>query len=241
MSLAVIVPTLEEQGNILPLTERLIRVKALLNCEVHVIFVDDEGKDYTSYLLTSYASRLNFVHVVRRRGKRGLASAYYEGFKYAALDLRCNFVVTMDADLQHPPEKVIEMYRILANGADVVIASRFVRGSTYSHDNYYRILMAKLFCMIARTLLRLQVNDATSGFRGMKKGAVLSLMQSRMISRGFAYQLESICRLQRERLKIVEIPFHFAKRRNGRSKLFLFNMFEYLKCLIYSTFFRYDD
>ncbi len=241
MSLAVVVPTLEEQGNIVPLMERLVNVKNLLRCELHVIFVDDKGRDYTSYLLSYYASRLNFVHVIRRNGKKGLASAYYEGLKHAALGLGCNFVITMDADLQHPPEKMLELYRILTNGADVVIASRFVQGSTYSSENNARILISRIFCLLAAALLGLRIKDATSGFRGMKKEAIISLLESRIVSKGFAYQLESLCSLQKRRLKIVEVPFHFGKRRKGRSKLFMFNMLEYLKCLIYSAFFIPKD
>lgn len=231
------VPTLEEQGNIVPLMKRLLRVKTSLNCELHVIFVDDEGRDYTSYLLSYYESMLKFVHVIRRRGKRGLASAYYEGLKHATLGLGCNFVITMDADLQHPPEKVVELYRVLSDGADVVIASRFMHGSTHCNENNARILIARAFCILATTLLGLHIKDATSGFRGMKKDAIVSLLQTRIVSKGFAFQLESLCNLQKRRLKIVEVPFHFGKRGKGRSKLFMFNMLEYLKCLVYSAFF----
>ncbi|MEM3638053.1 MAG: glycosyltransferase [Conexivisphaerales archaeon] len=237
MSLAVVVPTLEEQGNISRLMTRLKQVRDELECEFFLVFVNDEGRDYTSHLLSYFEKRYDFVRVIKRDRRRGLASAYFEGLRYAITKLDCDFVIQMDADLQHPPEKIIDMYRKLNDGYEVVIASRFVNGSSVSGNRMMRILLAKLFCYITNILLNLRVRDSTSGFRGMRRKAALAILRQHLLSKGFAYQLETLCSFRRNRFSIAEIPFHFSPRTNGKSKLFVFNMVEFMKCLLYSAFF----
>jgi dolichol-phosphate mannosyltransferase len=105
-NVSIIIPTYKENDNIRPLVERLH--KSMGSYKYEILFVDDNSRDGTEDTVNSLAGKYP-VKVMVRKDKRGLSSAVVDGIK--ATD--GEFVIVMDADLQHPPEVVPNVVKAL--------------------------------------------------------------------------------------------------------------------------------
>ena len=125
LQLAVILPTLNERGNLRPLVERLARALDGLSWEA--IFVDDNSRDGTSDEARAISLEDPRVRVIQRIGRRGLASAAIEGMCATAAPV----VAVMDADHQHDPALLPGMLTAVNSGEyDLAYASRFAEGAS---------------------------------------------------------------------------------------------------------------
>ena len=121
--LSIIVPTYNEVESLPFLADRIHA--CLCDFDYELIIVDDNSPDGTGALAEELAKEKP-IKVVHREGKLGLASAVIDGFNQASGDV----LGVIDADLQHPPEYIPELFRAI-DGADIVIASRYVDGYVY--------------------------------------------------------------------------------------------------------------
>jgi dolichol-phosphate mannosyltransferase len=215
LKLSIIIPTKEEEPNVVPLLRRLDR--ALAGIESEIIFVDDSD-DGTTQLLASLVKQHPDRYMLRHRypGQRwdGLAGAVVEGLRLA----RGTYVIIIDADLQHPPELVPFMIvHAQSSGADVVIASRYIAGgSAEGLGSGYRRLVSHLTRWLARTLFveRLwKVHDPLGGFF-LFRYKILQGVELRPI--GYKILLEILMRTSWQGLQ--EIPYQFEKRASGTTK-----------------------
>lgn len=213
-------PTYNERENVPPVIDRIIPVRdAVKPIDLHVLFVDDGSPDGTGDVIRKLMERYDFIHLLTRKSKLGLGTAYADGFRYALEVLDVSIALEMDSDLQHPPEKIVEMIKAVEGGADLVIASRYVRGGGQKGWSRRRVIISKGANWLARFVLQLGVRDATSGFRAMDAKAVGELLNSKLSSSGFSFQLETLKILKDKEMKITEIPFTFEARAFGKSKL----------------------
>jgi len=221
--ISVIVPTYNERENIAELIERLESLK--LNIEI--IIVDDNSPDNTAEEAMKLNGKYGNIKVLKRSGKLGLGSAIADGIKVASGD----YMVIMDADLQHPPEKLADLYNALENGADLAIASRYVKGSNIEGWSTYRKIISKGATFIAHLLLpeTKKVKDPLSGFFAFKR---LSIKDFKPSTRSYKVLLELLHYIKGNNIKIVEIPYTFNKRKKGESKLSFNEMLHYLKLIL---------
>jgi dolichol-phosphate mannosyltransferase len=232
MIVAVVIPTYNERENIGALVERISQVQVTLpDLQVHILFVDDGSPDGTASEVESQASAHGNIHLLQRPEKRGIGTAYLDGFKEAIDRVDASIFVQMDADLQHPPEKITELVRALAS-VDVVLGSRYVLGGGIEGWNWGRRLISKGANWLARVVLALDVKDATTGFKALNKRSVDLLLGEKLSSSGFTYQVESIFLFRRAGLRIEEVPFVFKQRTTGESKLSVGEIFEFLVRMI---------
>ncbi len=209
--LSIVIPTLNEEENI----KEIIGILNRLYNGVEILVVDSDSKDKTR----ETAIRLG-VRVIGT-GK-GLCRAVLEGLKMAKND----FIVVMDADLQHPPELIKEMYETLKY-SDVVIATRFNR-EDYGDFSFKRYLISKAANFTARRFLKVKVKDPMSGFFGIRKEIVNKINEGRFVKEGYKVLFDIL--KQFKDIKIKEIKYKFQIRKKGKSK---FN-FKHVKCLIKS-------
>jgi dolichol-phosphate mannosyltransferase len=160
-----------------------------------------------------------------RNNSRGLSSAVIRGIELVNSDI----IAVMDADLQHPPYLLKEMYLEIINGADICIPSRFIKGGSDGGLNWYR----KLVSYTARTIGKIYLNnlkyisDITSGIFCFRKSNLLKDKKLNPI--GWKIMLEV---LTKSKYKIVvEIPYCFNKRYACQTKLNNKVMLDYLKQL----------
>ena len=209
----VVLPTYDERATI----ERAVGGALGAGPSVHVLVVDDASPDGTGAIADKLAEAEPRVRVLHREGKRGLASAYLAGF---ASGLRDGFdvVVEMDADLSHRAE---DLPAVIGGAArhDLTIGSRYVPGGGVSNWSRFRVLLSRGGNLYARTLLRLPVTDATSGFRSYRRGLLEDLLARGVHSQGYGFQIELVYAAVRLGYDVGEVPITFRERSHGRSKI----------------------
>ena len=209
----VVLPTYDERDTVQAVIERVLEADR----RVSVLVVDDGSPDGTADVVRALGDRGARLSLVERVGRRGLAGAYLEGFR-RALDEGHDVIVEMDADLSHQPE---ELPRLLeaTRDHDVVIGSRYVPGGGVTNWSRGRVLLSKGGNLYARTLLRLPLRDATSGFRAYRASVLRALLDEPVTSEGYGFQVELANRAWRRGYSVVEVPITFREREHGQSKI----------------------
>lgn len=216
--IAVVVPTYNEVHNLPVLAERLL---ALPLPQLRLVVVDDDSPDGTGRVADAIAERRpERVDVLHRAVKDGLGRAHIAGMR-AAIAGGARYVVQMDGDLSHEPEAIPELLgTALATGAGLVIGSRYVvGGSTSDRWATHRRWLSKSASTYVNLVLRLNIRDATGGFKLWRADVLESIGLAGVVSDGFSFQIEMNYRCRQLGYKLVEIPIHFAERHSGRSKI----------------------
>ena len=211
----IVVPTYNERENVEP----LVRAVAGVDPGLQLLFVDDSSPDSTADEVRKVAGTRSNVHLLVREGKRGLGGAHLEGFRHAMDRLGAEVLVEMDADLQHPPEKIPELVGALAGGYDVVVASRKIQGGGTVEWSLWRRAVSRGANLLARLALGLKVKDCTSGFRALNRRSAEELMGARLPDSGYSFQVASLYVLKQRGMRMTEVPFTFQTRKTGKSKM----------------------
>ena len=216
MSFSIIMPTYNEYENLPLLMERIF---VLPIPELNVLIIDDHSPDGTGQIAEELAIQYeNRIRVIHRAGKLGLGSAYILGFK-ECLKTPAQYMIQMDADFSHPPEKLVEMYQASEN-ADVVIGSRYTKGGSLDKDwPVWRKMLSSFGNNYARTILGVHMKDLTGAFRIWKRPVVETFPWDRIRSNGYVFQVETAFLTERLGFKVVEVPIYFAERKYGQSKM----------------------
>ncbi len=232
LDLAIILPTLNESGNLGPLIKR---IEAALGDGTQtgweVLIVDDDSQDGTADEARTLAIIDPRVRVIQRIGRRGLASAAIEGFCATAAP----FVAVMDADHQHDPELLPQMLTALKAGdADVCVASRFAAGaSTADWAAPERERLSSFANRVARAITGVDLTDPMSGYF-MLPTATARALAPRLSGIGFKILLDLLATSPAP-MRVREFPLIFAARREGASKLDRAVLFDFLAGLFEKT------
>ncbi len=211
---AVVIPTYNERENIVD----LLRVLRSAVPEAHLMVIDDHSPDGTGELADAAAVELGNITVIHREGKPGLGAAYRHGFSLAA-DEGFDVVVSMDSDFSHDPAVIPTMLRLIADGADVVIGSRYVPGGGTKDWPLRRRLLSKWGNRYTGWLLGAKVRDCTAGFRAYRGDVLQRIDPASTGAEGYAFLTELTRRLARSGANIVETPILFKDREKGTSKM----------------------
>lgn len=218
--LSVVLPTFNEASN---LPDVLARLGTTLAGRPHeIIVVDDDSPDRTWEIAEGIARKDASVRVLRRQGRRGLASAVTEGFALA----RGETLLVMDADGQHDPAVVLGLADRIAGGADLAVASRYAAGGDLGGWRGIRPLLSRAGTALARRLPRVRVSDPMSGFFAVRSDAYARIAD-RLRPTGFKILLELLAHLPAD-TRVSEVPLHFGLRKYGESKLSLTVQLEFL-------------
>ncbi len=205
--ISIVIPTLNEVESISPL---LARIAQCVPAPDQIIFVDDGSTDGTRERIRSHACSMPVELIERDAPSLGLAGAVIAGARAAAGE----WLVVMDADLSHPPEKLSELVRpILEGTADMVIGSRYVQGASTPGWPVWRKIMSRIAAGIAFPLTG--VHDSMCGFFAIARARLLELAPATL---GFKIAFEVIVRA-RGSLRVDEIPISFRDRIRGKSKM----------------------
>lgn len=232
LTLAVVIPTFNEVGNIATLVQKLEVVLSGLSWEV--IFVDDDSPDGTTQQIQLLAQTHPNIRCIRRVGRRGLSSACVEGM----LSTHARYIAVMDADLQHDESKLPDMLQALVQeGYDLSVGSRYIEGGSVGDWQADRQQASWVATWLSQRVLGLSVSDPMSGFFMLKRevleGAVYNLSNM-----GFKILVDLIVSSPKP-LKIIEIPFEFGQRTVGESKLDNRVAWDFLMLLVDKTVGQY--
>ena len=211
----VVSATYNEHENVAALIEQVLAQSD----ELQLLIVDDDSPDGTAAIALALAQTNPRLHVLVRRGRRGLGSAILEGFE---LGRRHGFevAVNMDADFSHDPADIPRLLAALepAGGrpADVVVGSRRVPGGRTVGWPLSRHVASRLVGWFTRWVLWVPVRDASSGFRSVRL-AIFDRV-SGPFAQGYAFQEDLLWRVHRAGGRLAEVPITFTDRQRGSSK-----------------------
>lgn len=222
LEVSVIVPTLNEAGNLPALVPQV--AAALSGRSFEILVVDDNSSDGTPDVCRRLAETHPLTLLVRKHPKDGLGGAVLEGIRQS----RGRLLVVMDADLQHPPARIPDLLAPLERDeADFVLGSRYIAGGSVAEKwSVARRINSWLATWLARPFAGM-VSDPMSGFFAMPR-AVFD-RADRLMPLGYKIGLELMCKCRVRR--VVEVPIHFAERAAGQSKLTVAEQFRYLEHL----------
>lgn len=223
---SIIIPTYCEADNLRPLCERIFATTRAAGMDVELLIVDDASPDATADVVAELARKYT-IRLITRTNERGLSSAVVRGFQESSRDL----LVCMDADLSHPPEKLVDVIMPVARDeTDFCIGSRYVRGGRTSDDwGLFRRLNSKFATWLARPLIK--AHDPLSGFFCVRRETFEKARRSGLAAIGYKIGLEICVRAQCRRVR--EVPIHFVDRCAGKSKLTLHQQMLYLRQLVH--------
>ncbi|HVF84555.1 MAG TPA: polyprenol monophosphomannose synthase [Abditibacteriaceae bacterium] len=218
IEIAVVIPTLNESGNI----GRLLDGILMADPRLVAIVVDDGSRDGTDTIVLERAEQEKAkgrarVHLIERGRKMGYASAVQDGM-CLALRSGARLILQMDADFSHDPKY---LPALLAKSADcdLVVGSRYVPGGGTRNWGLDRKVLSAGANALARTLLQLPVRDCTGGFRCWKRELIERAGVLDVRIEGYAFLFVTLDQVRRSGAHIGEVPIIFVDREHGKSKM----------------------
>lgn len=212
----IIIPTYNEKGNIEPMVRKVFSLPHAFD----LLIIDDGSPDGTADIVKRLQSEYNGrLHLLERRGKLGLGTAYIAGFKWA-LDRSYEYIFEMDCDFSHNPDDLIRLHDECANnGADLAIGSRYVEGGGFINWPKDRIFISKGASYYVNFVTRIKISDPTAGFVCFKRKVLETIDLDKIRFVGYAFQIEMKFATRRLGFIISEIPIIFKEREEGVSKM----------------------
>ena len=210
----IIIPTYNERENVVKMIRRVMDDALGFD----LLIVDDGSPDGTASLVREEQQRYpERLHMLERKGKLGLGTAYIAGFKYA-LEHDYDRVFEMDCDFSHNPDD-LERLDAMLDERDVAIGSRYCNGVNVVNWPMGRLLMSYFASKYVRIVTRMPVCDATAGFVGYRREVLKAIDFDRVQMNGYGFQIEMKYSAWRLGFDIGEVSIIFIDRVEGTSKM----------------------
>lgn len=210
----VIIPTYNEKENI----ENIIRYVFKLTPGFDILIIEDNSPDGTGDIVKRLQEEFPQLHMIRRKGKLGLGTAYITGFKWS-LEQGYTYIFEMDADFSHNPEDLLRLYEACRQGADMSVGSRYVTGVNVVNWPMGRVLMSYFASKYVRFVTGMKIHDATAGFVCYTRQVLQAIDLDRIRFKGYAFQIEMKFTAWTLGFKLKEVPIIFTDRTLGTSKM----------------------
>jgi dolichol-phosphate mannosyltransferase len=209
--LALVIPTLREEENIGGLLGHVRSVLDPLNLPYEILVVDDDSSDGTGAVVSAIAREDPRVRLLVRKGQRGLSGAILYGWRHTDAAI----LGVMDADLQHPPELLPELFTAILAGNDLAIGSRYIEGGRLGKWNPVRKFLSVAAVWATWPIQRagMRAKDPMTGFFMVRRECVDGIQFQ---PAGFKLLLEILVRGRLHSIK--ELPLSFGLRMQGASK-----------------------
>ncbi|MGF1570001.1 MAG: glycosyltransferase [Nodosilinea sp.] len=225
--LSLAIPTYNEGRNVEVLLGQLTqRLDAVIPGEYELIVVDDDSPDLTWEKALTLTTVYPQLRVMRRQGERGLSAAVIRGWQVA----RGQILGVIDADLQHPPEVLVDLLNAMQQGADLALASRHMEGGGVSEWSLARRFLSRGAQTVGLVLLPRvvgRVSDPMSGYFMVQRGAIAGPL---LHPKGYKILLEILGRGDIQ--TITEVGYVFQERQEGDSKVTWRQYFDYIHHLL---------
>lgn len=216
MEKIVIIPTFNEKENV----EAIIRAVLDQGRGYHVLIIDDGSPDGTADIVKGLRSQYpDQLYLEERKGKLGLGTAYIHGFRWC-LSKGYRYIFEMDADFSHDPKDLERLYDACsAQGADVAVGSRYVKGGKVENWPWDRIFLSMGASLYTRIITFMPVKDPTAGFVCYKREVLDAINFDNINFIGYAFQIEMKFASWKLGFRIQEVPITFIDRKFGQSKM----------------------
>ncbi len=197
----------------------MIRKVFSLPHDFHLLIIDDGSPDGTGNIVKGLQGEFpGKLFIEERAGKQGLGTAYILGFKWA-ISRKYDYIFEMDADFSHNPNDLLRLRETCAEGADMAIGSRYVKGVNVVNWPMNRVLMSYYASAYVRLITGIDIKDATAGFVCYKRKVLQTIKLDKIKFVGYAFQIEMKYTTLKHGFKVVEIPIIFTDRTEGVSKM----------------------
>ena len=212
----VIIPTYNEKENIVKIIDAVFS----LEMPFHILVVDDGSPDGTAQLVKNHQAYYpEALHIMERKGKLGLGTAYIAGFRWG-LNKGYDYILEMDADFSHKPTDLPRLVQACSEGGgNLSVGSRYVKGGDVKNWTWDRILLSYGASWYVRFVTWLPVSDPTAGFVCYSRNVLESIDLSKIRFIGYAFQIEMKFAAHTLGFKIKEVPIKFVDRVEGVSKM----------------------
>lgn len=215
MKKLIIIPTYNEIANISPMIDKVFSLPEPFD----LLIIDDGSPDGTAAVVKKRQPEFEGrLHIIERKGKLGLGTAYLTGFKWA-LEHGYDYIFEMDCDFSHNPDDLVRLYQMATQGYDVVVGSRYIKGVNVVNWPMSRLLMSYFASVYVRFVTRMPVRDATAGFVCYSRKALETLDLDAVKMKGYGFQIEMKYSAWRLGLKVGEVSIIFTERQEGASKM----------------------
>lgn len=197
----------------------MVRKVFSLPTPFHLLIIDDNSPDGTASIIKRLQPEFKErLHIIERKGKLGLGTAYITGFKWA-LEQGFDFIFEMDCDFSHNPDDLERLQAAVLNGADLAIGSRYISGINVINWPLGRVLMSYFASVYVRMVTGMRVMDTTAGFKCYKKKVLEAIDFDDIRLIGYGFQIEMKFTTHKLGFTIVEVPIIFTDRKEGTSKM----------------------
>jgi len=208
--ISIVIPALNEEKNIKPLTLRIIKV--LKKNKFEIIFVDDNSTDQSKKVLLALSKKYKFFKPILRKKNRDLTQSCFDGIKRS----KYQNILILDADLQHDPKYIPQMLKEFYKGIDVVIGARkLTSGKNKGLSETRRF--ASVFLIFLFKVFNIQTKDPMSGFFLFKKDIYLK-NKNRFFGKGFKILADLLIN-SKAKLKTKDVFIDFNRRYESESKM----------------------
>jgi dolichol-phosphate mannosyltransferase len=221
----ICLPAYNEEESLASLLDRFCLLCQQKEYDYDIILVNDGSKDKTLEIATSYKDKLP-LEILNHSVNQGLGEAIRTGFHHAITVAKDDdIIVYMDSDDTHDPVYIPSMVSKINEGFDIVIASRYQKGSRQEGVPFHRQMLSKVAGMVFRLFLPVKnVRDFTCGYRAYRAGLIKRAIEywdkHLITAKGFACTDEILIKLSPLSSKIAEIPFVlYYGRKKGVSKI----------------------
>jgi dolichol-phosphate mannosyltransferase len=216
MKRLIIIPTYNESMNIPVLIKRIFKHIP----ESSILVIDDGSPDGTAEIVESLQKEFSNLHLLKRKEKSGLGSAYRLGFVWG-LERGYDELVEMDADMSHRVRDLSKMIETKNSAPDtsLIIGSRWIKGGRTENWSKARELLSRSANLYVRFMLGMGVKDSTAGFRIYSADVLRKINLSSIKSEGYSFQIEMTRAVYENVGKIIEVPITFREREQGVSKM----------------------
>lgn len=212
----VIIPTYNEKENV---KSMILHVLELYQ-DIDILIVDDNSPDGTSDIVMTLQRKFTKrLHLIKRKGKNGLGTAYIAGFRWC-LEKDYQFICEMDCDFSHNPKDLETLIKACQEGgADMCIGSRYVTGVNVVNWPIGRVIMSYYASAYVRFITGMKIRDTTAGFVCYTRKVLENINLNEVRFKGYAFQIEMKFRAWKKKYQIIEVPIIFTDRTLGTSKM----------------------
>ncbi len=213
MRILIIIPTYNEKENIVNLIHAIFKLKS----NIDILVVDDNSPDQTGGIVEQMTHEDSRIHLIRRKGKLGLGTAYIQGFKFA-LSRDYEYIFEMDADFSHDPKYIPDFLEKIKD-YDLVLGSRYIQGVNVVNWPMSRLILSFAANLAARWVTGIPIRDCTGGFKCFRRKVLENIEFEKISSDGYSFQVEVNYKVWKKGFRICETSIIFVDRHAGTSKM----------------------
>lgn len=207
----LIIPLLNEEGNISLLIDKILKARDKRPFEI--ILINDGSSDSTGQIIDRLAKKYGFISSIHHPVNMGWGAVLKNGIK-EAVDRKADVIMWIDGDLTHDPKYIPQFIDKIEEGADIVVGSRFIRGGGMVNVPKDRVFLSTISNFFFRHVLGIKTRDLTSGFRAHR---AKTFEKIHIEEDTFMVNLELIIKASKMGFKVVEIPIFTYPRKEGSS------------------------